>query len=115
MLSLVLEMFAKALESFENEDKNMASALWERDDEVDSLYARCYTDFLEDTVIHSGDDGVKAVEIGASELWVARHLERAGDHVINIAERVYFMAEGKNFSCKDERNGVKGERSSTEK
>ena len=108
MLGVVLDMFEKALEAFENEDGNMASALWERDDEVDSLYARCYTEFLEDTVVNVGSEGVNAVEIGASELWVARHLERAGDHVINIAERVYFMVEGEYFPCKDVRKGIKG-------
>jgi len=106
MLGLVKEMFKQAVGAFKNEDKNMAAALWERDDEVDALYAQCYTDFLRDAVVHPGG-GVQAVETGAAELWVARHLERAGDHVINIAERVFFMVERRSFPTKDARGGLR--------
>ena len=45
-----------------------------------------------------------AVKVGAEELWIIRHLERAGDHVINIAERAYFVVEGKPFPAKEERS-----------
>lgn len=105
MLKVVLSMFRQALEAFRNEDKHMAATLWKRDDEVDSMYAQCYTDFLKDAVAHSVHDDPQAMEIGAVEIWAARHLERAGDHVINIVERVYFMVEGKYFPSKAAREG----------
>ena len=69
------------------------------------MYAQCYADFLHDAVAHSGNDDPQTMEIGALELWTARHLERAGDHVINIVERVYFMVEGKYFPSKAARKG----------
>ena len=105
MLRVVLSMFRQALQAFRNEDKHMAATLWKRDDEVDSMYAQCYADFLHDAVAHSGNDDPQTMEIGALELWTARHLERAGDHVINIVERVYFMVEGKYFPSKAARKG----------
>jgi phosphate transport system protein len=111
MLRIVLSMFRQALVAFQNEDKHMAAALWKRDDEVDAMYAECYSEFLKDAVAHSGDDPC-AMEIGALELWTARHLERAGDHVINIVERVYFMVEGKYFPSKAARKRT-GEKKSS--
>ena len=105
MLRVVMSMFRQALEAFRNEDKHMAATLWKRDDEVDSMYAQCYSDFLKDAVAHSVHDDPQAMEIGAVEIWAARHLERAGDHVINIVERVYFMVEGKYFPSKAAREG----------
>jgi phosphate uptake regulator len=30
-------------------------------------------------------------------MWVARHLERIGDHVTNVVERVYFMDKGESL------------------
>lgn len=102
MTDKVLSMFSDALEAFRTGDGKMASELWKRDDEVDEMYAECYSDFLENAMAgtHSGPEAVK---VGALELWAARHLERAGDHVINIAERVFFMVEGKYFPSKEER------------
>lgn len=102
MTEKVLAMFSDALVAFRRGDGEMASELWKRDDEVDDMYAECYSDFLENAMAgtHSGPE---AVRVGALELWAARHLERAGDHVINIAERVFFMVEGKYFPSKEER------------
>ncbi|MDD3516376.1 MAG: PhoU domain-containing protein, partial [Synergistaceae bacterium] len=96
MLDTVLSMFRHALEAFRTGDREAASALWKQDDEVDEIYAQCYDEFL-DSAIAGAAGNHEEVELGAVELWAARHLERAGDHVINIAERVYFMVEGKYF------------------
>ncbi|HPK07594.1 MAG TPA: PhoU domain-containing protein, partial [Aminivibrio sp.] len=103
-------MFRHALEAFRTGDREAASALWKQDDEVDEIYAQCYDEFL-DSAITGAAGNHEEVERGAVELWAARHLERAGDHVINIAERVYFMVEGKYFPSREEReknrkNGV---------
>ena len=110
MLDTVLSMFRHALEAFRTGDREAASALWKQDDEVDEIYAQCYDEFL-DSAIAGAAGNHEEVERGAVELWAARHLERAGDHVINIAERVYFMVEGKYFPSREEReknrkNGV---------
>jgi phosphate transport system protein len=36
------------------------------------------------------------------QMWIARHLERIGDHVTNIAERVYFMDKGEKLPKNEE-------------
>lgn len=102
MLETVLSMFRQAMDAFRMGDKEAAAVLWKQDDEVDEIYAHCYEEFLESVI--AGTRGTREeVETGAMELWTARHLERAGDHVINIAERVYFMVEGKYFPSREER------------
>ena len=102
MLDTVLSMFRHALEAFRTGDSEAASVLWKRDDEVDDIYAQCYEEFLASAIAGAAGNH-EEVERGAVELWAARHLERAGDHVINIAERVYFMVEGKYFPSREER------------
>ncbi len=102
MLETVLAMFRHALEAFRTGDREAASALWKQDDEVDEIYAQCYDEFLASAIAGAAGNH-EEVELGAVELWAARHLERAGDHVINIAERVYFMVECKYFPSREER------------
>lgn len=102
MLDAVLAMFRLALEAFRTGDKEAASFLWKRDDEVDAIYASCYDQFLEIAVTGARGNH-EEVEISVLELWAARHLERAGDHVINIGERVFYMMECKYFPSREER------------
>lgn len=102
MLDTVLSMFRHALEAFRTGDREAASILWKRDDEVDEIYAQCYEEFLASAIAGAAGNH-EEVELWAVELWAARHLERAGDHVINIAERVYFMVEGRSFPSREER------------
>ncbi|MBL3540190.1 phosphate signaling complex protein PhoU [Aminivibrio sp.] len=102
MLDTVLSMFRHALEAFRTGDREAASALWKQDDEADEIYAQCYEEFLA-SIIAGAAENHEEVELWTAELWAARHLERAGDHVINIAERVYFIVEGKYFPSREER------------
>jgi phosphate transport system protein len=89
-------MLHDALCAFRDSDGELARDLWRRDDDIDGAYAESTKDFLESLSSGSCADHA-AVKIGAEELWIIRHLERAGDHVINIAERAYFVVEGKPF------------------
>ena len=60
-----------------------------QDDEIDSLYHAYFEQSLER--MRTDPDWV---EVGAHLLFVAKHLERIGDRVTNIAEEVVFLATG---------------------
>lgn len=103
MVACVRSMLHDALCAFRDSDGELARDLWRRDDDIDGAYAESTKDFLESVSSGLCADHA-AVKVGAEELWIIRHLERAGDHVINIAERAYFVVEGKPFLAKEERS-----------
>jgi phosphate transport system protein len=104
MVRCVCGMLHDAVRAFRDSDADLAAELWRRDDEVDDMYAKCTESFLESLV--SGSCACReAAKTGADELWIVRHLERAGDHAINIAERVFFVVEGAPFPAKGARSG----------
>lgn len=81
------------LDSFNNRDAKLAQAVWRHDEEVDqhynSLFREVLTYMMEDPRT-----------IGASThlLFVAKNLERIGDHCTNIAETVSFLITGDRMS-----------------
>lgn len=90
MSEKVRDMLRRSLDVFVNRDVEAASALAEEDDEVDQLYDRVYLDLL-DIMIKDPATITRATHL----LWVAHNLERIGDRVTNICERVIFVATGR--------------------
>jgi phosphate transport system protein len=66
-----------------------ALSIWRRDQEIDDHYESLWAELLE---VMRSDPG--AVGDGAHLLFIAKNLERIGDHATNIAEIIYFEATG---------------------
>ena len=81
-----LSMVQQAMQAYEQADIVLADAVCQQDDELDELFAKSFTE-LSGTV---GSDGVRARQ-QAQLLFVARYLERIGDHATNIAEWVVYL------------------------
>jgi phosphate transport system protein len=89
MASLVQSMLLKCLEAFVNGDADLARSVLLADDEVDRLRDSVYAELV---AIMQRDPGIVS---GAVDLiFVARNLERIGDHTTNIAEDVVFLIKG---------------------
>jgi phosphate transport system protein len=89
MAVLVQSMLLKCLEAFVNGDSELARSVLVSDDEVDVLRDQVYGELLatmqrDPTVVPA------AVDL----IFVARNLERIGDHTTNIAEDVVFLIKG---------------------
>jgi phosphate transport system protein len=89
MAVLVQSMLLKCLEAFVNGDADLARSVLVSDDEVDQLRDEVYGELLatmqrDPTVVPA------AVDL----IFVARNLERIGDHTTNIAEDVVFLIKG---------------------
>ena len=84
------DMLRRSLDAFVAGTSRRASALAPEDDEVDELYDRVYRDLL-DIMIKDPTTITRATHL----LWVAHNLERIGDRVTNICERVVFMVTGR--------------------
>jgi phosphate transport system protein len=89
MASLVQSMLLNCLDAFVKGDESLARSVLLADDEVDRLRDTVYSELLgtmqrDPTVVSA------AVDL----IFVARNLERIGDHATNIAEDVVFLIKG---------------------
>jgi len=89
MASLVQSMLLRCLDAFVNGDEAMARSVLLADDEVDRLRDAVYTELMETM---QRDAGI--VPAAVDLIFVARNLERIGDHATNIAEDVVFLVKG---------------------
>jgi phosphate transport system protein len=89
MARLVQQMLVDGLDAFTSGDPERARETIARDDEVDALYDRLYSQ-----VIESMERDPSTVARGALWLFVLKHLERIADYVTNICEQIVYMARG---------------------
>lgn len=89
MARLVQSMLLKCLEAFVKGDAELARSILLSDDEVDRLRDAVYAE-LQETM--QNDPGI--VPAAVDLIFIARNLERIGDHTTNIAEDVVFLVEG---------------------
>ncbi len=89
MSRITQEMIHAALDAFIAHDADAARQVAYRDDEIDALYQQVFRELLTYMLEDARNIG-KATYL----LWVAHNLERIGDRVTNICERVIFMTTG---------------------
>jgi|SRR5436309_6799843 len=85
----IREMLRQALEAFRTQDARLAEQAAGTDDAVDQLRNQVLRELLE-LMVKDPQTIPRALEL----LIVARHLERAADHITNVCERVVYMVTG---------------------
>jgi phosphate transport system protein len=83
MGSLASEMWRQAVDSWYQRDRFAATVLETRDDEMDELHAGLIAELAA---------GRMALPVTMEMTLVARFYERLGDHAVNIARRVAYLA-----------------------
>jgi phosphate transport system protein len=83
------DMLKRSLDAFLARDAEAARAIAAQHDEIDHLYKKVFEE-----VIQMMARDPNAIQGGTYLLWCAHNLERIGDRVTNIAERVIFMTTG---------------------
>lgn len=92
MHQLTVEMLTLSLEAFNEEDLTKARQVAQMDDQVDELYGQTIKDLL--TLSHNKPDQLAQI---TQLSFISRYLERAADHVTNIAENVFYLVKGKRY------------------
>jgi phosphate transport system protein len=89
LAALVQSMIKNALDAYIARDEQQALDVWRRDTEVDQLHTSLFRELLTYMM-----EDPRNITPCAHLLFVAKNIERIGDHVTNIAERVLFLVDG---------------------
>ena len=90
MGKLVASRLKEVIDAYTASEVDRAVSVWARDTEVDEHYESLFRELL---TYMMGDP--RTITAGAHLLFVAKNLERIGDHATNIAEIVHFEITGK--------------------
>ncbi len=90
---LVMKMMKNVIDAYIEQDAEKAMAVWHADEEVDEMYVSLFRELLtymmEDT---------RRITPCTHVLFIAKNIERMGDHVTNICETIYFLVHGERLA-----------------
>ena len=89
MASPVSRQLNMVLDAYATGNASEAKAVWEGDEDIDQHYNSLFREMLTYMI-----EDPRTIGAGAHMLFMAKNLERIGDHCTNIAEFVYFQATG---------------------
>jgi len=87
-----LTQLSDALNAQASRDVDLAVQIWNQDYEIDELYNALFRE----VVTYMVEDG-RLIGVGAQLMFIAKNLERIGDHTTHIAEMVYYMVTGESL------------------
>jgi phosphate transport system protein len=90
MATLVSTLLKQVLDAYASRDLASALAVWNGDEEVDSICTSLFRELLTYMM-----EDPRNITFCMHLMFCAKDIERIGDHATNIAETVYFMIEGR--------------------
>ncbi len=93
MADLVRQHLHRMIAALEDTDPGVAVEVWRADKEVDDMYNAVFRDLVTYMLDNSHN-----ITPCTHVLFVARSLERIGDHTTNVAETMYYARTGKELS-----------------
>jgi phosphate transport system protein len=89
MGQMTLGQLTEVLDAHVSRDTSLAVSIWKRDVEIDEIYNAIFRE----TVTYMMEDA-RMISLGSQILFIAKNLERIGDHTTHIAELIYYVVEG---------------------
>jgi len=86
---LVMKQLNDVLDSYVNKNFDKAKEVWEKDEQVDDL-----TYIAMESVIDFLSKDKKNLDFSTHLIFATKNLERAGDHITNIAETICYLVKG---------------------
>ncbi len=93
MGKLVLSHMHEVLDAYATGETARAVAVWERDDDVDEHYNALFRE-----LVRAMSNEPSMIGPGAHLLFIAKNLERIGDHATNIAEVIHYLVTGRELA-----------------
>jgi len=96
MSEIAKSMVHDVLDAYAARDAELAVEVIKRDQKLDNFYDSIFRNLVSHMM-----ENPATISSAAQLLFVARNLERIGDHATNVAEMVYFAATGTYYSAGD--------------
>ncbi|MDG6094778.1 phosphate signaling complex protein PhoU [Acetobacter sp. AN02] len=98
---LVQDNLRRVIDALSQRDRDRAIEVWQADTAVDEFY----TSMFRELMTYMMEDP-RSITSCIHLLFVAKNLERIGDHATNIAERIYYAATGQMLPAVRPRGGL---------
>lgn len=89
LIRTVQEMLRDILDAYVQRDDGAAHRVWEKDKEVDESY----NGFVRELLTYMMEDP-RNITPCIHFLFIAKNIERLGDHITNIAEHIHYLIHG---------------------
>ena len=86
----VYNMTTDVMNAFRDGDSDLAERVWRQDEFIDEMYSSVFLAILADMIADP-----KLIASGTQVHFMAKNIERIGDHATNIAEMVTYMILGR--------------------
>ena len=83
------QMVKDVLDAYIARDVDKAIAVWQSDESLDRMYVSLFREALTYMI-----EDPRSISMCTHLLFIAKNIERIGDHVTNIAETIYFLVHG---------------------
>src|SRR3954471_528338 len=90
MAQFALLLVKDVIDAYVEHDADKALAVWTRDEELDEMYSSLFREFLTYMM-----EDPRNIGTCTHLLFMAKNIERIGDHATNIAENLYYLVHGK--------------------
>ncbi|MCY1021807.1 phosphate signaling complex protein PhoU [Pyxidicoccus sp. MSG2] len=99
LAELAQQQVKRSLDAFVSGDVTKAEEVLQGDDLLDALFLKIFNELL----AYMMEDS-KNIRRATALMFIAKHLERIGDHAMNVAEMVVYMVRGKDIRHPRSRN-----------
>jgi len=89
MAQLALVLVKDVIDAYVGRDADKAIRVWNSDEELDGMYSSLFREFLTYMM-----EDPRNIGPCTHLLFMAKNIERIGDHATNIAENVYYLVHG---------------------
>jgi phosphate transport system protein len=86
------ELLTQVLDAYARRDVELALSVWRRDEELDAYYNSLFRELLTYML-----EDPRTITSCAHLLFVAKNVERIGDHCTNIAEALHYLITGEDI------------------
>jgi phosphate transport system protein len=90
MAGLALQLVKDVIDAYVERDADKALDVWNRDEELDEMYSSLFREFLTYMM-----EDPRNIGVYTHLLFMAKNIERIGDHATNIAEDLYYLIYGR--------------------
>lgn len=92
MADAAQRILKESLDAFVNSDAELAEKVVREDETIDALYEQIFRELLTYML-----EDPRSISRALKLIFIAKHLERVGDHSANIAEMVVFLVRGQDI------------------